>query len=81
LERAIVRSRAKLDYAGAADADAGRLVTRSRCCPRSAAARAGLERGAINLPIPEQEVELDGSGCAWCCARPIRRGLNAQISC
>jgi exoribonuclease R len=84
LERAVVRSRAKLDYAGVqADADAGELNDSIALLPelgKLLVAR-GLERGAINLAIPEQEVEPDGTG--W---RLVLRAMhpveewNAQIS-
>ncbi|SCL16612.1 Exoribonuclease R [Micromonospora nigra] len=84
LERALVRSRAKLDYAGVqADADAGRLPEPIALLPEIGTlltARA-LSRGAINLPLPEQDVEADGDG--W---RLVLRGPapmeehNAQIS-
>ena len=84
LERAIVRSRAKLDYAGVqADLDAGRLTDAIALLPeigRLLVAR-GLERGAINLPIPEQEVEPDGDG--WRLALRTQLPVeewNAQIS-
>jgi exoribonuclease R len=84
LERAIVRSRAKLDYAGVqADADAGRLNDSIVLLPevgRLLLAR-GLERGAINLPIPEQEVEPDGPGWRLVlrATHPVEE-WNAQIS-
>ncbi|WBB79897.1 RNB domain-containing ribonuclease [Micromonospora sp. WMMD882] len=84
LERAVVRSRAKLDYAGVqADADAGRLAEPIALLPELGAllTARGLRRGAINLPLPEQDVEPDGDG--W---RLVLRGPapmeehNAQIS-
>ena len=84
VERALVRSRAKLDYDGVqAAADAGTLDGPVALLPevgRLLQARA-IDRGAINLPIPEQELERDGDG--W---RLVLRGgvpaedWNAQIS-
>jgi exoribonuclease R len=60
LERARVRSRAKLDYAGVqAMADTSELPDAIALLPeigKLLIAR-GLERGAINLPLPEQEIE------------------------
>ncbi|MFG1890579.1 RNB domain-containing ribonuclease [Micromonospora sp. NPDC049051] len=84
LERALVRSRAKLDYVGVqASADAGRLPEPIALLPEIGAllTARGLRRGAINLPLPEQDVEADGDG--W---RLVLRGPapmeehNAQIS-
>ncbi|SCG61940.1 RNB domain-containing ribonuclease [Micromonospora inositola] len=84
LERARVRSRAKLDYVGVQlDADAGRLPEPIALLPEIGAllTARGLRRGAINLPLPEQDVEPDGDG--W---RLVLRGPgpmedhNAQIS-
>jgi len=84
LERARVRSRAKLDYERVqADADRGMLPG-----PIAVLAELGqlltaraLARGGMNLPMPPQEVEKDGDG--W---RLVLRPLvpaeewNAQIS-
>ncbi|MEV4843922.1 RNB domain-containing ribonuclease [Micromonospora matsumotoense] len=84
LERALVRSRAKLDYSGVqVAADAGRLPEPIALLPEIGAllTARGLRRGAINLPLPEQDVEPDGDG--W---RLVLRGPgpmedhNAQIS-
>ncbi|MFC8301750.1 RNB domain-containing ribonuclease, partial [Micromonospora orduensis] len=84
LERALVRSRAKLDYTGVqAAADAGRLPEPIALLPEIGERLTvrGLRRGAINLPLPEQDVEPDGDG--W---RLVLRGpapmeeYNAQIS-
>jgi exoribonuclease R len=84
LERARVRSRAKLNYQGVqADADAGTLPESIALLPeigKLLIAR-GLARGAINLPMPDQEIEPDGD--SW---RLILKPLapaedwNAQIS-
>jgi exoribonuclease R len=65
LERALVRSRAKLDYTGVqAAADAGRLPEPIALLPEigDRLTARGLRRGAINLPLPEQDVEPDGDG-------------------
>ncbi len=63
VQRAVVRSRAKLDYHGVqAAADTGTLDSAVALLPdigRLLIER-GLARGAMNLPIPEQEVEEDG---------------------
>jgi exoribonuclease R len=84
LERARVRSRAKLDYVGVqADADSGNLPDPIALLPEigKLLIGRGLARGAINLPLPDQEVEPDGDG--W---RLILKPLlpaeewNAQIS-
>ncbi|MDT5036103.1 MAG: hypothetical protein QOE03_1288 [Micromonosporaceae bacterium] len=84
VERALVRSRAKLDYEHVqADVDAGRAAEPVALLPeigKLLLAR-GLARGAINLPIPEQEVEPAGAG--W--RLTLRPHLpveeyNAQIS-
>ncbi len=84
LERARVRSRAKLNYAGVqSDTDKGTLPTPIELLPqigRLLSERA-LARGSISLPMPAQEVERDGQG--W---RLVLRPLvpaeewNAQIS-
>jgi exoribonuclease R len=85
VERAVVQSRAKLDYVGVqADADAGRLNDSIALLPEIGRLliKRGLARGAIDLPIPEQEVQADGDG-GW---RLLLRGRvpaeewNAQIS-
>lgn len=84
VERAAVRSRAKLDYPGVQrDADAGRLAEPIALLPEVGAllAARALDRGGIDLPIPEQEVVPDGDG--W---RLVLRSqntierYNAQIS-
>ena len=84
LERAVVRSRAKLDYTEVqAAADSDTLIQSISLLPdvgKLLIAR-GLARGAVNLPIPEQEVEPDGAG--W--RLVLRAGVpaeewNAQIS-
>ncbi|GAA1627996.1 RNB domain-containing ribonuclease [Catellatospora bangladeshensis] len=84
LERARVRSRAKLAYEGVqADVDAGRLTEAIALLPelgRLLIAR-GLERGAINLPMPDQEIEPhDGSWRLSLRAPLPAEEWNAQIS-
>jgi exoribonuclease R len=82
--RAVVRSRAKLDYAsvqadidaGTADEMFGLLAEVGRLRQRREAAR-----GGVSLPLPEQEIDVDGD--RWTLA--FRRMLpveewNAQIS-
>ena len=84
LERGLVRSRAKLDYAGVqSDVDAGRAPEPVALLPEIGAllVARGLDRGAINLPIPEQEVDSDGDG--WRLSLRARQQIeeyNAQIS-
>ncbi|MEV6693974.1 RNB domain-containing ribonuclease [Micromonospora sp. NPDC051196] len=84
LERALVRSRAQLDYPGVqADADAGRLPEPIALLPEIGAllTARGLRRGAINLPIPEQDVEADGDGWRLVLRAPVpMEEHNAQIS-
>ncbi|MFD0823526.1 ribonuclease catalytic domain-containing protein, partial [Micromonospora zhanjiangensis] len=84
LERALVRSRAKLDYPGVqADADAGRLPEPVALLPELGAllVERGLDRGAINLPLPEQDVEPDGDGWRLVLRAPLPvEDYNAQIS-
>jgi exoribonuclease R len=88
LERAVVRSRAKLDYVGVQrDVDAGTVADPIALLPdigRLLLAR-GLARGAINLPMPEQEIQrsADDHEGGW---RLVLRApvpveeYNAQIS-
>ncbi|HEU4421544.1 MAG TPA: RNB domain-containing ribonuclease [Pilimelia sp.] len=84
LERARIRSRAMLNYPAVQhDADAGRLPDPIALLPEIGRLLLdrGHARGAIDLPMPEQEVEADGDG--W---RLVLRALvpveqyNAQIS-
>lgn len=84
LERARVRSRAKLDYAGLQRAvDAGDAPEPIALLPKIGAlltARAAA-RGAVNLPLPEQEVEPDGDGWRLVLRAPLAvEEFNAQIS-
>ena len=85
VERALVRSRRRLDYAGVqADVDGGTadeqlLLLREVGTLREQQARA---RGAVELPTPEQEVSLDADGrpCLTFRAPLAAEGWNAQIS-
>jgi len=65
VERAVVRSRAKLAYGQVqSDVDAGRVAEPIALLPelgRLLTARA-VERGAIDLPLPDQDVEPDEHG-------------------
>jgi exoribonuclease R len=84
VERALVRSRAKLDYAGVqSDVDAGRVAEPVALLPEigKLLTERGLARGAINLPIPEQEVEREGDGWRLSLRAPLPvEEYNAQIS-
>jgi exoribonuclease R len=84
LERARVRSRAKLDYAGVQrQVDAGTASESIALLPELGAllARRAADRGAVNLPLPEQEVERDGSGWRLVLRAPLPvEEHNAQIS-
>jgi exoribonuclease R len=85
LERALVASRAQLDYAGVqADVDAGRVHPAIAALPELGPLRRehAVRRGAIELELPEQEVVPDGAG-GW--TVQVRRRLdveswNAEIS-
>ncbi|HEY0534084.1 MAG TPA: RNB domain-containing ribonuclease [Actinoplanes sp.] len=84
LERARVRSRAKLGYVGVQGlADAGDLPEPIALLPelgKLLAARAA-DRGAVNLPLPEQEIEPDGDGWRLVLRAPVpMEEHNAQIS-
>ena len=85
VRRALVRSRARLDYAGVQqELDAGTgdevlLLLREVGLLREQQAAA---RGAVDLPTPSQEVELDDAGrpcLVWRAMLPVE-GWNAQIS-
>ena len=84
LGRARVRSRAKLDYVGVqAAADAGRLPEPIALLPEigSLLAARAAARGAVNLPLPDQEVEPSGSGWQLVLRAPSAiEEHNAQIS-
>ncbi|MEV6306835.1 RNB domain-containing ribonuclease [Actinoplanes sp. NPDC051861] len=84
LERARVRSRAKLDYAGVQrQVDAGTAEEPVALLPEigTLLARRAAERGAVNLPLPSQEVERDGDGWRLVLRAPLPvEEHNAQIS-
>ncbi len=84
LERARVRSRAKLDYAGVQRlVDAGRTPDPIALLPElgELLAKRAADRGAVNLPLPEQEVEPDGDGWRLVLRAPLPvEEHNAQIS-
>ncbi|WP_213450810.1 RNB domain-containing ribonuclease [Rhizomonospora bruguierae] len=85
LERARVRSRAKLDYAGVQAAlESGTAPEPVALLPEIGRllVRRGLDRGAINLPTPEQEVApVNGGGWRLVLrsTAPVEE-FNAQIS-
>ncbi|MEU4424573.1 RNB domain-containing ribonuclease [Actinoplanes sp. NPDC024001] len=84
LERARVRSRVKLDYAGVQQQiEAGTapepviLLTEIG----TLLARRAAERGAVDLPLPAQEIERDGDGWRLVLRAPLPvEEHNAQIS-
>ncbi|WP_216592973.1 RNB domain-containing ribonuclease [Verrucosispora sioxanthis] len=84
VQRALVRSRAQLAYPQVqADAEAGRLPEPIALLPEIGAllTARGLRRGAVNLPIPEQDVEADGDGWRLVLRAPVpMEEHNAQIS-
>jgi exoribonuclease R len=84
VERALVRSRAKLDYEGVqSDVDAGQAAEPVALLPEigKLLIERGLARGAINLPIPDQQVERDGDGWRLVLRAPLAvEEYNAQIS-
>ena len=84
LRRARVRSRAKLDYAGVqAAADADRLPEPIALLPELGAllAARAADRGAVNLPLPDQEIEPHGDGWRLVLRAPLPvEEHNAQIS-
>jgi exoribonuclease R len=85
VRRAVVRSRARLDYAGVqADVDTGSVHPAVAALPELGPLRRAhaVRRGAIELELPEQEVVPDGAG-GW--TVQVRRRLdieawNAEIS-
>ncbi|GAA0432488.1 ribonuclease R [Actinoplanes capillaceus] len=84
VERARVRSRAKLDYETVQrQIDAGTVPEPLALLPEIGAllARRAAERGAVNLPLPSQEVERDGDGWRLVLRAPLPvEEHNAQIS-
>jgi VacB/RNase II family 3'-5' exoribonuclease len=84
VRRATVRSRAKLNYEQVQrDVDAGAAHPSIRLLPQIGRllTKRGLERGAVNLPMPEQEIEPDGDGWRLTIRGPVPvEEFNAQIS-
>jgi exoribonuclease R len=84
LARARVRSRAKLSYRSVQqEVDAGTAAEPYALLPELGALLAGraAARGAVNLPLPEQEVERDGDGWRLVLSAPLPvEEHNAQIS-
>jgi exoribonuclease R len=84
VRRALVRSRAKLGYEDTQAAlDAGRMPEPLALLPEvgKLLVDAGLARGAINLPMPDQEIEPDGDGFRLELRAPAPvEEFNAQIS-
>ena len=84
LERARVRSRAKLDYEGVQrQLDAGTAGESLTLLPEigTLLARRAADRGAVNLPLPEQELDHDGDGWRLVLRAPLPvEEHNAQIS-
>ncbi|AEV82458.1 ribonuclease II [Actinoplanes sp. SE50] len=84
LERARVRSRAKLDYPGVQrELDGGSPSEQVTLLAEIGArlARRAADRGAVNLPLPAQEVERDGDGWRLVLRAPLPvEEHNAQIS-
>jgi exoribonuclease R len=85
VQRALVRSTARLDYAqvqaALEDGTAGELLRLLQEIGQLRESRAA-ERGAVDLPTPSQEVELDADGrpcLTWRAPLPVE-GWNAQIS-
>lgn len=85
VQRAVVASRARLDYAGVqADVEAGRLHPAIEALPDVGRLRraVAVARGAIELELPEQEVVPDGAG-GWTVqvrTRLAAEDWNAEIS-
>jgi exoribonuclease R len=84
VERARVRSRAKLDYAGVQrQIDAGNAPEMLTLLPEIGGllARRASDRGAVNLPLPSQEIERDSDGWRLVLRAPLAiEEHNAQIS-
>ena len=84
LERARIRSRAKLDYVTVQrQVDAGTAAEPIALLPELGRllAKRAADRGAVNLPLPAQEVERDGDGWRLVLTAPLPvEEHNAQIS-
>lgn len=84
VERALVRSRAKLDYVGAQadiDADGSSQTLRLLRTVGLLREQKERERGGVSLPLPDQEIVVDGDewALAYRSLLPVE-GWNAQIS-
>jgi exoribonuclease R len=84
LERARIRSRAKLDYPSVQrQVDGGTVPESLALLPEIGAllAHRAADRGAVNLPLPSQEVERHGDGWRLVLRAPLPvEEHNAQIS-
>ena len=84
VERAIVRSRAKLDYVGVqADADAGTLERLDRAAARdrpAAASRAGSTAAPSTCRSRSRRSSRTAPAGDWCCARRIRSRSGTRRS-
>jgi exoribonuclease R len=84
VERAMVRSRAKLSYEQVqADLDAGRAEPVFGLLREVGELRLAREaaRGGVSLPLPDQEVDLDDGHWVLAFREPLAvEGWNAQIS-
>lgn len=84
VERARVRSRAKLSYEGVQrDVERGTLAPAIELLPEigKLLIQRGLARGAINLPLPEQELDKASRGYKLVLRAPLPvEEWNAQIS-
>jgi exoribonuclease R len=84
VERVRVRSRAKLNYEQVQrDVDAGTPHPSVELLPEigKLLVAKGLQRGAVDLPLPEQEIEPDGDGWRLTLRAPVAvEEYNAQIS-
>ncbi|MBB2941799.1 exoribonuclease R [Actinoplanes lutulentus] len=84
LERARIRSRAKLDYVSVQqEIDAGTAAEPYALLPEIGIllAKRAADRGAVNLPLPSQELERDGDGWRLVLRAPLAaEEHNAQIS-
>ncbi|HEX6246645.1 MAG TPA: RNB domain-containing ribonuclease [Nocardioidaceae bacterium] len=84
VERALVRSRAKLDYDTVQrEVDAGTADEVFRLLREVGELRMHreAERGGISLPLPDQEIQIDGDrwSLSYRCLHPVEE-WNAQIS-
>jgi exoribonuclease R len=84
VERALVKSRQQLDYSGAqAQIDAGAPTESLRLLKVVGELREAKERerGGVSLPLPDQEIVVDGDQWALTYRSPLPvEGWNAQIS-